>query len=684
MPKNFANRPITKREIVVEDYHGTPVADPYRWLEDDTAPDVKAWIQTQNEYFEDYMKESPDRAAFKQRLTELWHYARSTTPDYVAGQYYAWRNDGLQNQSVLYRLQIATGCDELILDPNLLSNDGTVAVMHSAFSPDGNYLAYSLSVSGSDWQTIHFMDLHTLEVLPDKLAHVKFSNIAWLPDESGVYYTRYPAQDVDSVLKAEARNSMICLHKLGTAQDDDQMIYNHPDQPDWDFRLYTDEGKGWAFRSTGYSTLFKNQLHYRPLADMDALWLTIADNFDEGYSVTGVINDVAYIYTQKDAPFGKIIAVDLTADGPRNERTIVPDNGEMLEWARLANDHLLCCYVQHAVNKLKIYKPCGTLLWELELPGPGSVLGLSCRQNRDILHVQFGGYLSPSTVYEYDFASNQPRVWFAPQINFPFDQYETRQVFYASKDGTQVPMFITAKKGLPNNGKNPTLLYGYGGFDIAMTPAFSPPLLSWLEHGGVYAVACIRGGSEYGETWHRAGMLESKQNVFDDFIAAAEYLIAQKITATPHLGIMGGSNGGLLTGACLTQRPDLYGAVIVAVPVLDMLRYHLFTAGRYWTGEYGCADNAEQFAFMYKYSPLHNVRMNAAYPPTLVMTADTDDRVVPGQARKFIATLQAADAGDNPLLVRINVSAGHGQGMPIAKQIEERADLYAFLLRNLK
>jgi len=684
MTRNITPRPITKRELVIDDYHGTPVADPYRWLEDDTAPDVKDWIKTQNQHFEDYIKESPDREPLKQRLTELWHYARSGTPEYVAGQYYVWRNNGLQNQSVLYRWQIATNSETLVLDPNLLSDDGTVAVMNSAFSPDGNYLAYSLSVSGSDWQSIRFMDLRTDTVLPDQLDHVKFSGIAWLPDESGVYYTRYPAQDVDSVLKAEARNSMICLHKLGTPQNADKIIHNNPDQPDWDFRLLTDEGKKWAFRTTSYSTLFKSQLHYRLLMDLDAPWCTIADNFDEGYSVTGVIDDVAYLYTQKNAPFGSIIAVDFTTDGPRNERTIVPDNGETLEWASMVNNHILCCYVQHAVNKLKLYKPCGGLLWELELPGPGSILGLSCKQNREEFHVQFGGFLSPSTVYRYDFASNKPQIWFAPEIDFPLDEYETQQVFYTSKDGTQVPLFITAKKGLPRNGKNPTLLYGYGGFEIAMTPSFSAAFLAWLEQGGVYAVACIRGGSEYGEAWHRAGMLESKQNVFDDFIAAGEYLIAQKYTSTPHLGIMGGSNGGLLTGACLTQRPDLFGAVIVAVPVLDMLRYHLFTAGRYWTGEYGCADDPEQFSFLYKYSPLHNVRMNAAYPPTLVMTADTDDRVVPGQARKFIATLQAADAGDKPLLVRIETSAGHGHGKPISKHIEERADLYAFLLRNLR
>jgi prolyl oligopeptidase len=676
-------RPITRRELVVDNYHGTPVADPYRWLEDDTAPEVGAWIDEQNKYFENYIGSQPAREAFKNRLTELWHFERSGLPQYVEGKYYVGRNDGLQNQSVLYRLKDLNDTGEVVLDPNLLSEDGTVALYNTSFSPKGNYLAYSLSASGSDWQTIHVMDLRTDKNLPDVLKHVKFTAITWLPDESGFFYTRYPAQEVDSVLKLEARKSMICLHTLGTKQTDDKLIHNNPEQPDWDFRFYTDEDKKWAFMTVSYSTLFKNQLHFKPLNNLDSPWLVVADNFDEGYQVVGVINDTAYIYTQKDAPFGKIIGIDLSENGASGERTIIPDRGETLEWATMVNNHILCCYLKHAVNQIKIYKPDGNLLKEIELPGPGSVLGVSGKQNREEFFVQFGGFLYPSTVYRHDFSGQEPTVWFAPKISFPFDEYETDLVFYPSKDGTQVPMFITNKKGLPKNGKNPTLLYGYGGFEVSMSPSFSPATLAWLEKGGIYAVACIRGGSEYGEVWHRAGMLESKQNCFDDFIAAGEYLIREQYTATPHLGIQGGSNGGLLTAACLLQRPDLFGAVIVAVPVLDMLRYHLFTAGRYWTGEYGCSDNPEQFAFMYKYSPLHNVKMNAVYPPTLVMTADTDDRVVPGQARKFTATLQTADAGENPLLVRVEKSAGHGHGMPVAKLIQGRADLYTFLLANL-
>jgi len=676
-------RPSTRRALVIDDYHGTPVADPYRWLEDDTAPEVKAWIETQNRHFEGYMSGHPARQGFKDRLTELWHYPRCATPEYVAGKYYAWRNDGLQNQSVLYRVDAPDARGEVVLDPNVLSAEGTVAVSVWDFSPQGNYLAYSLSVSGSDWQQIKVLDLRTGADLPDVLHHVKFSGITWLPDESGFFYSRYPAQDVDTVLKLEARNAMVCLHKLGQTQDGDTIIHNNPAHPDWDFYARADEDKKWLFMATSYSTLFKNQLHFKPMDAVDAPWLPIADNFDEGYDVVGVIADTAYLFTQKDAPFGKIIGYDLRAEGAKNERDIIPDQGEALEWARMVNNHILCCYLQHAVNKLKLFTPCGELVREIELPGPGSVVGLSGKQHRAEFFIQFSGYLSPATVYRHDFSGEKPQVWFAPEISFPFGDYETTQIFYPSKDGTQVPMFITAKKGLARNGKNPTLLYGYGGFDIAIAPTFSAALLAWLEKGGIYAAACLRGGSEYGEAWHNAGMLANKQNVFDDFIAAGEYLIREKYTATPHLGIYGRSNGGLLTGACLVQRPDLFGAAIVAVPVLDMLRYHHFTAGRYWTGEYGCADNPEHFPFLYKYSPLHNVKMNAAYPPTLVMTADTDDRVVPGQARKFIATLQGADAGESPLLVRIEVSAGHGHGKPVAKFIEEWADLFAFLLANL-
>jgi prolyl oligopeptidase len=677
-------RPITRRELVIDDYHGTKVADPYRWLEDDTSKEVKEWIKEQDDYFNGYINQFGIRKEFEDRLTELWHYARASAPQYVEGLYYTWRNNGLQNQSVLYVSEKLNETGEVFLDPNLLSEDGTVAVMNHKFSPKGNLLAYSLSKSGSDWQTVYVMDVKTKKNLPDVLHHVKFSGFSWLPDESGFFYTRYPEQKVETVLKAEALNSMICLHKVGEPQEKDKLVHNNSAHPEWDHRFFTDHDKKWCFMYISTSTLFKNHLYYKRLDNLDAPWQTIADNFDEGYSVIGTIDDTAFIYTQKNAPFGNIFSVKLTDNGPKEEKIVIPDSGEKLEYYTLVNNHLLCAYIQHAFHKIVIFDPSGKKVRDVKLPAPGSIMGLSCEQDREEFFISFGSYLYPATVLRFDFASEESSVWFSPEINFDFGKYETKQVFYESKDGTKVPMFITCKKDLELNGKNPTLLYGYGGFDIAMTPGFSAANLVWLEKGAVYAVACCRGGSEYGEAWHRAGMLESKQNVFDDFCAAAEFLIKEKYTSSANIGIMGGSNGGLLTGACLTQRPELFGAAIVAVPVLDMLRYHHFTAGRYWTGEYGCADNPEHFPFMYKYSPLHNVRMNTAYPPTLVMTADTDDRVVPGQARKFSATLQAADAGDSPIFVRIEKSAGHGHGKPIKKMIQERADLNTFLWENLK
>ena len=681
--RTLPTRPATRRDCVIDDYHGTKVADPYRWLENDTAPDVKEWIKKQDDCFESYIDGFPIRKEFKSRITSLWNFAKASAPEYLEGAYYTWRNDGLQNQSVLYRSQSLDEVGEVLLDPNLLSKDGTVAVGEYEFSPKGNFLAYSLSESGSDWETVCVLDVKTGKNLPDVLRHVKFSGFSWLPDESGFFYTRYPAQNVETVLQAEALNSMACLHYLGKSQDEDRLIHSDPAHPEWDHRVFADDDKKWVFMTVSYSTLFKNQLRFKSLDNLDAPWNEIAGDFEEGYDVLGTIGDTAFIFTQKDAPFGKVISMKLSDNGATDEKTIVPDCGATLESCSIVNDHIMCVYLEHAVNKVKVFDPNGIFVRDIELPALGSVT-VSGRQHREEFFLRFSSYLYPATILRCDFSGGKPSVWFAPKIDFDFDGFETKQVFYDSKDGAKIPMFVTCKKGLELNGKNPTLLYGYGGFEVSMTPDFGAAALAWLEKGGVYAEACLRGGSEYGEAWHRAGMLESKQNVFDDFIAAAEYLIGSKYTSRENIGILGHSNGGLLTGACLVQRPDLYGAVVVGVPVLDMLRYHLFTAGRYWTGEYGCADDPAQFAFLYKYSPLHNVRANVAYPPTLIMTADTDDRVVPGQARKFAATLQAADAGESPICVRIEKSAGHGHGKPVSKAIEERADLFTFLWENLK
>jgi len=680
-------RHITRRELVVDNYHGNQVADPYRWLEDDNAPEVQQWMDKQNEDFESYISSHPIREKLKTRFKELWHYEKSGTPHFCKGFYYTWRNDGLQNQSILYRSPNLDDIGEMVLDPNLLSTDGTVAVMTRSFSPDGNYLAYGLSSSGSDWQIIKVLDLNTKQDLSDSLQYLRFSHIAWLPDESGFLYTRFPAPETSAVLQTNAKNAMVCLHLLGQDQSQDKLIHKDTNHPEWDFSAYTDEDKKWVFLRVGEgSTLPRNQLYFKPMANLDSPWLPIATDFiDGGYRVIGVVEDTAYMYTQYEAPFGKVVSIKLSEAGATNWQTVIPNkDNEMLDHVFLANNQLLTCTLNHATHNIKLHSLKGEFLRNIELPSVGSVVSISAANSWTECFIQFSSYLYPDTVLRYDFNTQQASTWFSPKIDFPFEDYVTTQKFCTSKDGTKVPLFITHRKDIKLDGSNPTVLYGYGGFNISITPGFSIPNLAWIESGGIFVSACLRGGDEYGEAWHRAGMLESKQNVFDDFIAAGEYLIEEKYTTNGKLGIVGRSNGGLLTGACLTQRPDLFGAVAVCVPVLDMLRYHHFTCGRYWIGEYGCADDPEQFAFLYKYSPLHNVKMNTVYPPTLVMTADTDDRVVPSQARKFAATLQAADGGENPILIRIEKSAGHGQGKPISKVIDEYADMYAFFGANLK
>jgi len=676
-------RQITRRVNVVEDYHGTKVADPYRWLEDDACPEVQQWTQEQNDEFVKYISGFNVREQFKSRLTDLWNYPKSGVPRLVEGTYYTWRNDGLQNQSVLYRSSDPKEMGEIVLDPNTLSSDGTVAVSGVSFSPKGSYMAYNLSASGSDWQTLHVLDLKTGEKLADVLHHLKFSSPCWLSDESGFFYSRFPAPQSATLLTAKAENMMVYLHKLGQNQDEDMLIHKDDANPKWNFSLYSDEEKKWAFLHVSVGTLRKNKLYFRSFDKLDAPWLPISDDFDEAWEIVGVVGDTAYIETQKDAPFGKVMSAKLSESGVSDWKTVIADTGEMLEGAMLINNQLLCTYLRHATHVLMLHELDGNVAREIKLPAPGSVRGYSGKQASSTLFIQFASFLYPDTVVKYDFGTSEMQTIFASKIDFPFDEYETVQKFSTSKDGTQIPLFITHRKGIAMDSSHPVLLYGYGGFNINMTPSFSAATLAWIEKGGIYVSACLRGGSEYGEAWHRAGMLESKQNVFDDFIASAEYLIAEGYTTKEKIGIHGGSNGGLLTGACVTQRPDLFGAVAVAVPVLDMLRYHLFTAGRYWIGEYGCADDPEQFEFLYKYSPLHNVKMNTVYPPTLILTADTDDRVVPMQARKFAATLQAADGGDNPIFIRTEKSAGHGGGKPISKVIDERADLFAFLYVNL-
>jgi len=681
--EGLPKRRETRRVSFSENFHGTTVADPYRWLNNDTDPEVRQWMDDQNSDFSDYINDFDARNDFKARLTNLWNYERSGVPRKVGNFFYTWRNNGLQNQNVLYRSSTPHDIDELVFDPNTLSDDGTVAVNTFSFSRNGRYLAYSLSSKGSDWQTMYVLDLDTLQNLSDTLHHLRFTTPCWLPDDNGFFYSCFPAPKSTEVLETEAKNMMVRLHILGQCQSEDMLIHKDEDQPDWNFSLYSDEDKKWAFLSIWYGTLRKNKLYFRPLETLDGKWLTLSDDFEECWELVGVVDDIAYIETQKDAPFGKVMSVKLSESGASDWKTVLPDCGEMLEHVILVNNQLLCVTLHHATHRLMLYSLNGVFSREIHLPAAGTIYAYYAKQCDNEVFIQFGSVLYPYVILKYSFDTDKMTTVFASKLDFDFNGYETVQEFCISKDGTRVPLFITKRKNTIKDGKNPTLLYGYGGFNISMTPSFSPSTLAWLEKGGIYVEACLRGGNEYGEEWHRAGMLESKQNVFDDFIAAAEHLIGEGYTSKDMIGIHGGSNGGLLTGACLTQRPELYGAVAVHVPVVDMLHYHRFTVGRYWVGEYGSADNPEQFPFLYKYSPLHNVKMNTVYPPTLILTADTDDRVVPSQARKFAATLQAADGGDNPIYIRIETSAGHGMGKPTSKVIEERADLLTFLYINL-
>jgi len=676
------NRRVTRRELVTQDFHGTIVADPYFWLNDDTSPEVREWMDAQNSDFSNYIGSFPVRDEFKNYLTKIWNYERSGVPKKVEDFYYTWRNNGLQNQSVLYRSKDPSEKGKMVFDPNTLSEDGTVAVTTTMFSPKGRYLAYGLSSKGSDWQTMYVLDLETLKNLTDKISHIRFTTACWLKDESGFFYSCFPPQKSE-VLEADAKNMMVKFHKLGCDQSEDKLIYQDEKNPEWNYNIFSDEDNKYVFKHVWYGTLSKNKLYFRLLDGFDSSWMPIADNFDESWEVVGVVNDIVYITTQQDAPLKKVMSVKLSENGISEWKTIIPEGKEMLEYVMIVNNQILCVTLNHAAHKLSVYGLDGKFVREIKLPTAGSIVGYFAKQKDKEMFIQFSSSLYPNTVLKYSFDTDTMTTVFAPKIDFNFDDYETVQEFVTSKDGTKVPIFITKHKNTKKDGNNPTCLYGYGGFEVSMTPVFAPSVLGWLNKGGMYVLACTRGGNEYGEAWHRAGMLESKQNVFDDFIAVAEYLISEKYTSKEKIGIQGGSNGGLLTGACLVQRPELFGAVSVEIPVLDMLNYHRYTIGRYWIGEYGNADDPEHFPFLYAYSPLHNVKMNTVYPPTLISTADTDDRVVPLQARKFAATLQAADAGDNPIYIRIEKSAGHGAGKPISKIIDERADLWAFMYVNL-
>jgi len=686
-PAQTLQYPAARKSDVVDDYHGTRVADPYRWLEDPDSPESRVWIEAQNRLTAAYLAEIPARATIRERLTKLWNYPKYGAPFRKAGRYFFLKNDGLQNQSVLYKQASLEATPETLLDPNMLSEDGTVALSTLAVSDNGRLLAYGTAASGSDWEEFRVRDVVTARDLPDHLKWIKFSGASWTKDGTGFFYSRYP-EPTDKALTDVNRFQRLYYHRLGTDQAQDVLVYERPDQPDWGMNAeVTDDGR-YAVLTVWLGTDRRNRVYFRDLKDPRHPQITgevvrLLDEFDASYAFAGNDGPVFYFLTDLDAPRKRVIAIDTRHPERGRWRELIPQGQDVLEGVRIIHDTFVANYMHDASSRLRLFALDGRMLKDLELPTLGSIGSISGERKDDEMFYAFTSFLYPTTIFRYDLKSGVTSVFKAPTIDFDPSRFETKQVFYTSKDGTRVPMFITYKKGLTLDGSNPTYLYGYGGFNISLTPSFSVAMLVWLEMGGVYAVPNLRGGGEYGEEWHQGGMHEKKQNVFDDFIAAAEYLIAQRYTSPAKLAVAGGSNGGLLVGAVITQRPELFGAALPAVGVMDMLRFHKFTIGWAWVTDYGSADSVAQFPYLYKYSPLHNIRAGTRYPATLVTTADHDDRVVPGHSFKFTAALQAAQAGSQPVLIEIETKAGHGAGKPTSKLIEEQADRLAFLVRNL-
>lgn len=675
--------PKAKTVDQVDDYHGVKVADPYRWLEDTDSPDTKGWVEQENKLTFSYLDQIPYRGAIRDRLLKLWNYERFTVPEVEGGRYFFQHNDGLQNQNVLFVADSLTAEPRLLLDPNTLSSDGTVALSGAAITDDGKLLAYGTAASGSDWQQWHVRDVGTGKDLPDLIKWVKFSGASWTKDGKGFFYSRYD-EPTGTALRDANYFQKLYYHKLGTEQSADPLIYERPDNKELLFSGdVTDDGH-YLIITVRQGTSPKNRLYYKDLTRPDSEVVKLLDDFDAQYQFVDNDGPVFWIHTDQNAARGKLIAIDTQNPDPAHWKTIVPEGKDKLERVGTIENRFLLSYLKDARSEIRVCDLTGKFIRNVDLPGMGTAGGFGGKRTDKETFYSFTSFTSPTTIYRYQPAVGRSAIFRQPKVDFDATRYETKQVFYNSKDGTRVPMFLTYKKGLKLDGQNPTLLYAYGGFDISLTPAFSVPNLVWLEMGGIYAQPNLRGGGEYGEQWHLAGTKAQKQNVFDDFIAAAEWLIANKYTSTPKLAIRGGSNGGLLIGACLTQRPDLYGATLPLVGVMDMLRFQKFTIGWAWTSDYGSSDNPDDFKALYAYSPLHNLKPGTKYPPTLIATADHDDRVVPGHSFKFAATMQADQEGAAPVLIRVETKAGHGAGKPISKLIDETADEWAFVAYNLK
>ena len=669
--------PKTRAENLFETHHGQSISDPYRWMENLDSDEIRDWIESQNDLTFSTLESSPIREEIRTRMTELWDYEKYSPPTKKGGRYFYFYNDGLQNQDVLYWMESLGDNPKVLLDPNTLSEDGTIALSGAAVSRDGCYLAYGLSDAGSDWQTWYIRRVEDGQDLADEVSWVKFSGASWDQASEGFFYSRYDAPEGDALKTANYYHKLY-YHRLGTSQDEDRLVYQRPDQKEWGFNGEVTEDGRYLVIYAWHGTAEENGVFTLDLADATAEVKPLLADFDAAYHVVGNVGDDFFVKTDHSAPLNRIIKLDINNPDPEHWDIILPEAKDKLEFVDYVGERFVCTYLHHAAHQVRFYKIDGTPDGELSLPGIGTVIGFSGRSEDTETFYKFTNFTTPGTVYRLDIASRKVDVFRTPDLAFDPADYVTEQVFFESKDGTQVPLFITHSADLKVNGESPTYLYGYGGFNIPVPVSFSVPNLVWMEMGGIYAQAHLRGGGEYGRDWHEGGMKTNKQNVFDDFIAAAEYLIEEGYTDRQHLAIGGRSNGGLLVGACLVQRPDLFGACLPNVGVLDMLRFHKFTIGWAWVSDYGSPEDPDEFAALLAYSPYHNIRDGVAYPPTMVLTGDHDDRVFPGHSFKFAAALQKAQSGDAPVLIRIETRAGHGAGKPTSKLIEEFTDMWTF------
>lgn len=677
---NHVKYPKTKKVDQVDTYFGVKVADPYRWLEDDRSPEVEEWVKAENAVTNDYLSKIPFREKLKQQLTKVWNYAKMGVPITRGSRIFFQKNSGLENQSVLYMQDGAKSTPVVLLDPNKLSTDGTVALVNYDISKDGKYLAYATSDGGSDWETINVKNIATGEVLMDEIKWVKFSSISWY--HNGFFYSRYDAPQSGNKLTNINENQKVYYHKVGTSQALDELVYQDVEHPMRNFTTQVTDDDKYLILYVTESTSGNNIMIKNLQRNEDFVQLTIGFEFD--YKVIDHIDDNLYVVTNYKAPKYRLVSINVRAVDVGNWREIIPEKKDVLEGATLVGDKIVCNYIQDAHSNIEIYNTKGDFLNTIKLPTLGTASDFSSEMKDSIGFYSFTSFAYPSTIFKYNLETGKSTEFFKPKVDADLSQFEVEQVFYTSKDGTKVPMFIVHKKNIVLDGTNPTLLYGYGGFNISLMPYFSPGRLVWLENGGVYAVANIRGGGEYGENWHKAGTKLNKQNVFDDFISAAEYLIDKKYTSSKKLAIEGGSNGGLLIGAVVNQRPDLFQVAIPEVGVMDMLRFQKFTIGWSWVSDYGSSEDSLQFENLYRYSPLHNIRDDVTYPAVLVTTADHDDRVVPAHSFKYIATLQEKQARKrNPMLIRIQTRAGHGMGKPTTMAIDEATDIYSFIFYNM-